>query len=356
MKTFYFSTLHKALSCLWIACAGFSITLSAQQASDQNLLCYSYPSPLDYSSFQPYKITQQRSFVSTLKWHNSPMKGGLFGFIIGGTGGVILGLTGKDWVLDNGKVVSRPVHAIVDLFIVATPTTLIGVIVGARKDRSTLETSRLHAAIGGGWTGAMTYKSMLNAYDISGIDRHIPHWFGYLHYPSGDNSSIPYTWNLSVDYNLMPKWTIGAHFNNFVKQQIKGGNNHHHPTNDYEYAQGETYSLFTDYILNPIRPENKTRLEFGFGAGVALHNLKVGGTLGTTNYKEQRYNVTPHVRATTDYYSRKNLSLQLKVGYRPRQLVRVPEQTDGSRTLIAHAVNFRAVDITLGVRYHFNKN
>lgn len=355
MKTTYATLLRSAIFTLLTCMMGHTFNASAQHTSNTPLLSSALYTPFHKIQGDPLHLkTTERSMLA-YKWHNSPGMGALFGFVIGGTGGVILGLTGKDWVLDNGKVVSRPVHALVDLFIVAVPTTLIGVIVGARQDRSTLETSRLHAAIGGGWSGAMTYKSMLNAYDISGLPRHIPHWFGYLHYPSGDNSSTPYTWNLSVDYNLAKRWTVGLHFNNFVRQQIRGGNDHRHPTSDREYAMGETYSVFGDYILNPITPENKTRLEFAFGAGAALHNLKAGGTLGAVEYKEQKYSVTPHFRATADYYSRKNLSLQLKVGYRPRQTIRLPEVIDGGRTLIAHSINFRSLDITLGVRYHFNK-
>lgn len=288
------------------------------------------------------------------KMMNSPLFGGAVGFVIGGTGGVILGLTGKEWVLDNGKVVSRPIHAIVDMFIVATPTTIIGVIVGARKDRSTLHTSNFHAAIGGGWSSAMTYQTMINAWTISAIPVHIPHWFGYLHYPNGANSSTPYTWNLTLDYNLLKKLSIGLSFNNFVKQEIKGGTDHHQPTEDFEFAKGESYTILGDYIINPIKPENKTRLEIAGGVGGSLHNLVAGGMLGTIEYKIRRTTFTPYFRATADYYSRKHLSLQLKFGYRAKQTVTIPEQTDGTRTLIAHAINYRSLDITLGIRYHFN--
>lgn len=283
---------------------------------------------------------------------NTPLRGALYGFAIGGTGGVILGLTGKDWVLANGKVVSRPVHAVVDMFIVATPLTLMGLVVGARQDKTTLEPSRWHLGLGGGWASVMAYSNIKNAFDMSGIPNHIPHWFGYLHYPNGENSSTPYTWNLTVDYNFTRKYGFGVSFNNFVNQQIRGGINHRQPGPQQESARGETYSFLGNYIINPITPENKTRLEFSVGAGPSFHNLLVAGNMGTREYQTRKRTLTAHYRAAVDYYSRKNLSLQLKAGYRPKQQVRVPQQVDGATNLIAHSVNFRSLDITIGIRYH----
>jgi hypothetical protein len=285
---------------------------------------------------------------------NTPVRGGLFGLAIGGAGGIALGLTGKDWVLTNGKTVSRPVHAVVDALIVGFPTAIIGTVVGARRDRSTLSPSNLHFAIAGGWSGVMAYNSIKNAFNVSGIPNHIPHWFGYLHYPNGENSSTPYTWNLTADYNLSRKHRVGVSFNNFVKQQIRGGSDHHHPGKEYEQAMGETYSLVTDYIINPIVPENKTRLVFSAGAGISYHNLLVRGDLGDGQYEKRERNITPHYRAMIEYYSRRNLSLQLKGGYRPRQTVRVPEQQAGALTLIPHSINFRSLDVTIGIGYHLN--
>jgi hypothetical protein len=292
---------------------------------------------------------------ATARMMNTPLRGGLFGLAIGGAGGVVLGLSGKDWVLSNGKTVSKPVHAVVDALIVGLPTAIIGTVVGARRDRSTLAPSKLHLAVGGGWSGVMTYTSIKNAFDASAIPNHIPHWFGYLHYPDGENSSTPYTWNLTADYNLSRKHRVGVSFNNFVKQQITGGEDHHHPGPEYEQAKGETYSLLTDYIINPIIPENKTRLVFSVGAGISYHNLLVRGDLGAGQYEKREKNITPHFRGMIEYYSRRSLSLQLKGGYRPRQTVRVPEQRAGAITLLPHAVNFRSLDVTIGIGYHFNR-
>lgn len=330
----------------------------AQQSFDTNKLFYpqyAFAGKKNISTpwlelMDPWKTAQPKN------WTNSPGMGALVGFVIGGTYGTLLGIFGKDWVLNDGTVVPKPIHAVVDLFIVAVPMTTIGLIVGARHERSTLETSKFHVAVAGGWTSAMTYKTMLNAYDISGLPRHIPHWFGYLHYPNGDNSSNPYTWNLSADYNWSKKFATGIAFNKIVKQEIQGGTDAH-IMNDTtrEYAIGSAYGLFADYIINPIIPENKTRLEFAAGFGFAVHNLRAGGALGGKEYNVQKTSVAPQLRATIDYYSRKNLSLQLKGGYRTKQTVTVPEQTVGDRKLVAHAINFRALDITLGVRYHFNK-
>jgi hypothetical protein len=288
------------------------------------------------------------------KMMNSPGMGALTGFIIGGAGGVALGLTGKEWVLHNGKIVPRPIHAIVDAFIVGTPLATMGLVWGARKDRSTLEPSKWHVAIAGGWSSGAPYKSMLNAATVSGLPRHIPHWFGYLHYPNGENSSTPYTWNLSLDYNFTKKFSAGFAFNNFVKQEIAGGLDHHAAWHDYEYALGKSYSLLADYTINPIVPENKTRLVFAVGAGASVHHLIAGGLLGDDEYRFVKTSVTPHFRATVDYMSTKKLSLQLKAGYKPYQTIRIPEQTDGVNTLYAHAINFRALDITVAIRYHFN--
>jgi len=281
----------------------------------------------------------------------------LTGFVIGGIGGVALGLSGKDWVLASGKTVSRPIHAVVDAFIVGIPLGVMGLVWGARKDRTTLSPSKWHVAIGGGWSGVMTYKNMLNAAAVSlpPIPRHIPHWFGYLHYPNGDNSSTPYTWNFTVDYNFTKNWSTGFSFNNFVKQKIAEGTDPRNPGDDYEYAMGESYSLLADYTINPIVPENKTRLVVALGGGGSVHRLLAGGELGGTGYKEKQVTVTTHWRATIDYMSRKSLSLQLKASYKPRQTISIPEQTGGGQTLVAHAINFRALDITIGIRYHFDK-
>jgi hypothetical protein len=275
----------------------------------------------------------------------SPGMGALTGFVIGATGGVVLGLTGKDWVLKNGKVVSRPVHAVVDALIVGAPLALMGTVWGARRDRAELTPQKWHFAIGGGWSGVKTYKSMLNAATLSGLPRHIPHWFGYLHYPDGANSSVPYTWKVSMGFS----------FNNFVKQSIVEGIDHHDEWHDYEYAMGESYSLLGDYVINPIVPENKTRLVVAVGAGASVHRLVAGGLLGNTGYRIVKASVTSHWRMTVDYMSRKNLSLQLKAGYKPEQWIRIPEQTDGTQTLLAHTINYRALDVTIGVRWHFDK-
>jgi hypothetical protein len=287
---------------------------------------------------------------------NSPGYGAATGFLIGGIGGTILGLTGKEWVLKDGSVVSRPIHAVVDAIIVGAPLGIMGLCWGARQDRSTLSPSKWHIAIGGGWSSGMPYKSMLNAAAISGISRHIPHWFGYLHYPNGENSSTPYTWNLSVDYNFAKHFSAGLALNNFVMQKIvEGDHPTHAPFHDFEYAKGKTYSLVADYIVNPIVPENKTRLVFAAGVGLSVHNMMAGGVLGDAVYEQKKTNITPHYRVTVDYMSRKSLSLQLKAGYRPYQTITIPQQTSGTQTLIAHSINQRALDITVGIRYHFDK-
>jgi len=288
------------------------------------------------------------------KMMNSPGKGALTGFTIGGIGGIVLGLSGKDWVLSNGKVVSRPIHALVDAVIVGVPLGVMGLCWGARKDRSTLAPSKWHVAIGGGWSSGMPYKSMLNAAKISGLPRSIPHWFGYLHYPNGESSSTPYTWNLTVDYNLMKHVSMGFSFNNFVQQKIREGLDPLQPGKDYEYARGESYSLLADYVINPITPENKTRLVFAVGSGASLHRLLAGGALGNTVYRAKKVSVTPHYRITIDYMSNKKLSLQLKAGYKPYQTITIPDQFDGSKWLMEHSINYRTLDITIGIRYHFN--
>src|SRR5690606_39022267 len=136
------------------------------------------------------------------------------GFAIGGSIGIGFGLLGKDWVLDDGTIVPRWQHALVDMFIFAAPFVAMGGIVGVRQPRETLETSRLHVAAAGGYSTVMTYNSMIDAFEDSGIEAEIPHWFGYLHYPNGDESSTPYTWNITADYNLSERISIGLSFNN----------------------------------------------------------------------------------------------------------------------------------------------
>lgn len=327
---------HQKLSTLWL-CQG-------------SLINYN-------QDFPSIEFAQQDEEKKKRRMTNSPGYGAATGFLIGGIGGTVLGLTGKDWVLKDGSIVSRPIHAVVDAFIVGTPLGIMGLCWGARQDRSTLSPSKWHVAIGGGWSSGMPYQSMLNAAAISNIPRHIPHWFGYLHYPNGENSSTPYTWNLSVDYNFAKHFSAGLSLNNFVMQKVVDADPHEHaePFHDFEFTKGKSYNLLADYIINPIVPENKTRLVFAAGAGLSVHFIKAGGLLGEVSYNQKKSSVTPHFRVTMDYMSRKSLSLQLKAGYKPYQTITIPEQTSGDQTLIAHAINLRALDVTVGIRYHFDQ-
>src|SRR5690606_24344207 len=52
---------------------------------------------------------------------NTFWKGAGVGFAIGGSIGIGFGLLGKDWVLDDGTIVPRWQHALVDMFIFAAP-------------------------------------------------------------------------------------------------------------------------------------------------------------------------------------------------------------------------------------------
>ncbi len=293
---------------------------------------------------------------------NTFWMGGGLGFGIGALGGVILGLTGKDWVLVDGTVVPRLPHAIVDAFIVGGPTTIIGGIIGVRKPKSTLKSSKLHIGIAGGWQSVMTYSDMIDAFKSSGMEASIPHWFGYLHYPNGDNSSVPYTWNLSADYNLHPKLLIGLAINNFVKQKVKSGINHSHESfpfvdSPHEVVYGSTYSLLWGYIFNPITPDSWARLQYSAGAGVGLSHMKVEGRLEGeySQFEFQKTFATPHARFAIDYFSRQNLSMQLKFDYKFKQEITVPMQVDTAphtNVLQEHTINLRSVDITLGIIYH----
>ena len=282
------------------------------------------------------------------------------GFAVGGTAGIIIGLTGPDWVLDDGTIVPRWQHALVDMFIFAAPTMIMGSVVGVREDISTLAPSRLHAAAGFGYSSVKSYKDMIAAWDASGLQSEIPHWFGYLHYPNGDESSTPYTWNISVDYNLSDHFTVGFSFNNMVKQEINEAG-HTHTENEefnivHEWTKGETYTLLADYVFNPIHDQNKSRLEVAAGAGIGFSSIKIGGGFDTPDsdflLKEQIF--TPYIRSTIDYYARKTLSLQLKFGYRPKRAVDVPAQTNVINTIQAHSINYRAFEWSVGIRRHFD--
>ena len=287
------------------------------------------------------------------------------GFGIGAIGGVILGLTGKDWVLPDGRIIGRFPHAVVDAFIVGAPFTIIGGLVGVRKPKSTLKPSKWHIGIAGGWQSVMTYNDIIAGYENSGMPATIPHWFGYLHYPNGENSSVPYTWNLSADYNFHPKLLLGIALNNFVRQEVKSGQNHHVATfplvdSPHEYVKGKTVSLLWGYILNPITPDSWGRLQYSTGVGVGMSFIEAGGRLESeySAYKVKEMVATPHVRAAIDYFSRPNLSMQLKFDYKFKQTIDIPTQIDVTpyvNVLQAHSINLRSVDITLGVIYHFGE-
>lgn len=317
-----------------------------------------YESDYDHA----YSLAWSQDTTGTRKMPvNTFWKGLGAGFAVGGTAGIVIGLTGPDWVLDDGTVVPDWQHALVDMFIFATPTMIMGSVVGIRQPVSTLGPSRFHAGIGFGYSSVKSYRDMIDAFDASGIDSEIPHWFGYLHYPNGDESSTPYTWNFSMDYNLAPKFTVGFSFNNMVKQEINEAGFTHTEKEEgiigvNEWTKGETYAILVDYVFNPIHDLNKSRLEVAAGAGLGFQNVKIGGSFGTPGsdfgFTEQIF--TPYLRTTIDYYARKTLSLQLKFGYRPKRAIEVPMQTDMINTIQAHAINYRAFEWTIGIRRHFD--
>lgn len=305
-------------------------------------------------SYQP--LDEEQKMPMNTFW-----KGAGTGFGIGGSIGVAFGLLGKDWVLNDGTIVPRWQHAVIDMFIFAVPFVTMGGVVGVRQPRSDLSPSRLHVAGGFGYSTVMTYNSILRAFDDSGIEGEIPHWFGYLHYPNGEESSTPYTWNIAADYNLSEHFSIGLSFNNIVKQEVNEAG-HTHTENEAgiigvnEWTKGEVYTLVADYIFNPIQPENKSRIEIAAGVGVGFQSLLIGGSFSTVDpdfkFREQIF--TPYFRTTFDYYSRKTLSLQLKIGYRPLRDVFVPERSNGDVTVNAHNINYRALEWTVGIRRHFS--
>ena len=276
--------------------------------------------------------------------------GGLAGFGIGAAGGAILGLSGLPWVLASGDTVPLLIHSVIDAMLVATPLTIIGVIVGTRQPRSTLVPSQFHIGLHGGYSGVAGYADIHSAFDTAGFDPHIPHWFGYLHYPSGSNSSVPYTWNLTVDHNPHDHIGVGYSFNKFVKQEVNGAND------EREFVEGGSHCLFIDYVWNPIEPSNESRIQTSTGVGIALHAYQAGGDLGTTTseFLVKTTQVSPVLRAYINYFARKRTSLQLKIGYKFKQTIEVEGQTEGMITLPAHTINVRSVEFTLGIVKHFN--
>ena len=279
---------------------------------------------------------------------HSIWKGMGIGFGIGGVFGFIFGATGPPWVIDN-RVVPTFRHGVVDMFIFAIPPAIIGSIISSRMPRTSLAQSKLHIALGGGYTSLNIFDNMLDAFASSGLEGSTPHWFGYLHYPNGNNVSVPYTWNITIDYNIIEHVSTGFSYNKFAKQQVEGKNN------ETEYGKGSSYGLFVDYIFNPINPQTRSRLEFAAGTGISYHNMIISGTLDSlsSGFRIKESKLIPHVRFTMDYYSRKRLSLQLKTAWKFNRPINIPEQTNGNKTLISHSVNFKALDYTLGIRYHF---
>lgn len=273
-------------------------------------------------------------------------KGAGIGFGIGGGFGFIFGIRGT-WVINN-KAVPPFQHGIVDMFIFGTPAVIIGSIISSRKPTTSLTQSKLHIALGGGLSSLNVYSNMLDAFNTSEFEGSTLHWFGYLHYPNGKNISIPYTWNFTIDYNITQHISTGFSYNKFAKQQVEGKDNQE------EYGKGSSYGLFADYIFNPINPQTRSRLEFAAGAGISYHYMIVGGTLDSLSpgFKIKESKLLPHLRFTIDYYSRKQLSLQFKTAWKFNQPIEIPEQSNGNKTLVSHAVNFKSFDFTLGIRYH----
>ena len=320
---------------------------------------------------QEQPITYPISFLDIIKEDDPEKKanrmqlwkGISYGALSGAIIGAAIGGFGKDWVLTDGTIVPRITHVLVDAVIFAFPTLTGGMVIGCRRDRSGLSPSKFHFALAGGYSSAFAFRDMENAFISSGLPAETPHWFGYLHYPNGDDRSVPYTWNGTFDYSITEHLSTGITFNKIVMQEVIDSiiTPQNHLTYDeadhnYEFAKGVSYLINIDWIINPITPDNPGRLEFASGTGVALSFLTFGGHLDSlgTDFEDTKTMIAPYLRYTVDYYARKNLSLQSKFAFKFNQRVDVPEQTGGTIKLLAHQINFMAIDFTVGVRYHFN--
>ena len=290
------------------------------------------------------------------------------GLLFGTAGGMFLSTFGP-WYLENGEFVPIALHAALDGAIVGVPGAFIGSVIGGRKERASLRSSRWHLAAAAGVGNHLGQGFVKEAYEDSGYEWHAMWWFGRAHWVNGDTVASPYTIALSADVRPTAGLQIGLGWTDFTRQRIEAvgqvlDDGYRHigaheetfveasPKAPTTYTDGYDIAVFADWVVNPMKPGAK-RLEYALGAGIGPSLLVEGGTLGGAQYRIQRWSVAMPVRVTVDWYSTRTTSLQARALTRMHPQLEVPRQSAGAHVIKAHRVEFNGFDLTLGLRTHF---
>lgn len=378
-------------------------------ASDSSLVLWPSTEPYDEHELDEFAKLYQFSEINRMivKREGQFWKGFRYGALIGGGAGVIIGLASGG--NDGGFLVFSPAAmALAGAVIFGVPSALIGGAIGAAKgvdddffiggdietykavvsklkeiamfpsksppelqrptsldvqelplapmqepsgeiSKSVVPPSpaRLHISLGGGLIETRANNDVEEAFWDSGFGGTVGGWFGgTVDYPV--DHSLVVTWNLAVEYNLTEHFRLGLAWDKIPKQEVHGLGS------VYEYARGTSYTLLLEYVGTPAAPRFISRTESAVGAGLSLNSLSVSGRLSSSSPFEIKEEVVGvYVRGSIDHYYSRNVSLQLRLDVRLIPSVDVPEIRSGTKTLQRHSVNFSAVALTLGLRFHF---
>ena len=203
-------------------------------------------------------------------------------------------------------------------------------------------------------------NNMIGAFNSSGFGGTVVGWFGPTTYPVDYSNS--FSWNVAGEYSITDHLQLGLARSNFPQQEIHGKDE------EYEYANGISYSVMCGYVLFPAAPLFASRSEFAIAAGVSYNSLSVDGTMSSIfgsaylqnpiSFAVNKNVLGLHARASYDYYFSEYFSLQCKLEGKLIPSVDVPAVSHTNpvnhevKTLMQHSVDFSGIDFSLGVRCH----
>jgi hypothetical protein len=223
--------------------------------------------------------------------------------------------------------------------------------------------ARFHISAGSVLVMTPANNDIITAFNSSGFGGTVSNWLfgGTTDYPV-DHSNL-LTWNLGMEYNLSDHLRLGLARNNIPQQEVTGIDS------ESEYARGTSYSILIGYVPHPVAPLFLSRFEFAIAAGIDYNSLSVNGTLNAlfgsaiinrpVSFKVTGHNLGVQLSSSIDYYFSKDFSLQLKCAGRIMPSLDIAEvnytnpNNNEMKTLQAHTVHFSAVDLSVGVRFHF---
>jgi hypothetical protein len=255
--------------------------------------------------------------------------------------------TFSPWYLPDGSLVHIYIHAGVDALLIGIPTATIGAVVGARKPKNTLQSSKLHFQGGFGYSDFQAQRYLKETLASSGYEWTAPLWFGRAHWPRGQQVASPYAWGAGVDWRWTPEFQTGVMFASVDKQRIEAANN-----GPSLYATAWDVAVLFDWVVNPIAPDSRDRFEYATGIGVGYGLKTEGGELGDEEFKDTMGEVSFPLRFTMDWYANSGASVQLKLSTRMHTQPWYDERESDGQVLVSHPVEYSSFDLTIGIRGH----